>query len=125
MAKGASCARTMDLYRKGYPVVWKVEYWCSFSHKRKDLLGVFDVIALDKERIVGIQDTTWGQVSIRKKKILASPLAWEWLQSPARTIEIVGHKAPDKDKGRHRWEHKVIHITLEDFTDGRPTDESL
>lgn len=123
MAKGASCARTMALYRKDYPVVWKVEYWCGFSRKRKDFLGVLDVLAFNDEIIVGIQDTTWGQTSVRRKKILASPLAWEWLQSPHRTIEIIGHKAPDKSKGRHRWEHKVIPITLEDFTDGRPSDE--
>jgi len=90
MAKGASCARTMAIYRKDYPVVWKVEYWCGFSRKRKDLLGVFDVIAFNDELIVGIQDTTWGQTGTRRKKILASPLAWEWLQSPHRTIEIIG-----------------------------------
>ena len=123
MAKGASCSRTMAHYRKIYKVVYKVEYWCGFSRKRKDFLGVLDVLAFNDEIIVGIQDTTWGQTSVRRKKILASPLAWEWLQSPHRTIEIIGHKAPDKSKGRHRWEHKVIPITLEDFTDGRPADE--
>ena len=124
MAKGASCSRTMTLYRKSYPVVWKVEHWCSFSRRRKDFLGILDVLAFNDEIIVGIQDTTWGLVSVRRKKILASPLAWEWLQSPHRTIEIVGHKAPDKSKGRHRWEHKVLHVTLEDFKDGKPVDEN-
>ena len=125
MAKGASCTRTMSHYRKTYPVVWKMEHWCSFSRKRKDFLNFIDVIAFDDQRLIGIQDTTWGQVSVRKKKILASPLAWDWLQNSHRTIEIIGWKAPDKSKGRHRWEHKVIPITLEDFTNGRPQpDES-
>ncbi len=123
--KGASCKRTMDLYRKYYPVVWKMEYWCGFSRKRKDFLGFIDVLALNGDETVGIQDTTWGQVSVRKKKILASPLAWEWLQSPQRTIEIIGWKAPDKEQGRYRWEYKTIPITLKDFTNGKPQpDES-
>ena len=113
MAKGSSCARTMDIYRKLDYTVWKVEYWCGFSRKRKDFLGI----------IIGVQDTTWGQVSVRRKKILASPLAWEWLQSPHRTIEIIGHKEPDKSVGRHRWEHKVIPITQEDFKNGRPDEK--
>lgn len=123
MAKGASCSRTMKIYRDLDFTVWKVEYWCGFSRKRKDFLGIIDVVAFNDNHIIGIQDTTWGQTGTRKKKILASPLAWEWLQAPTRTIEIMGHKAPDKDKGRHRWEHKIIPVTLEDFTNGRPSDE--
>ena len=120
--KGASCTRTLNIYRKQGFTVEKVEYWCGFSRRRKDFLGVIDVIAFDDSTIVGVQDTSYSNISARKKKILASPLAWEWLQSPHRTIEVIGHKAPDKEKGRHRWEHKIIPITLEDFTDGRPTD---
>lgn len=123
MAKGASCARTMKIYRDLGLTVWKVEYWCGFSRKRKDFLGIIDVVAFDNTTIIGIQDTTWGQTGTRRSKILASPLAWEWLQSPHRTIEIIGHKAPDKEKGRHRWEHKIIPITLEDFTNGKPSGE--
>ena len=122
-SKGASCVRTMDLYRSLGYTVWKMEHWCHFSRKRKDFLGFIDVLAFDDEKIIGIQDTTWGQTAARKKKILASPLAWDWLQCPSRVIEIVGHKAPDKAKGRHRWEHKIIEIILEDFTDGRPHEQ--
>ena len=123
MAKGSSCARTMAIYRKLGYTVEKVEYWCGFSRKRKDFLGIIDVIAFNDSIIIGVQDTTWGQVSVRRKKILASPLAWEWLQSPHRTIEIIGHKEPDKSVGRHRWEHKVIPITQEDFKNGRPDEK--
>jgi hypothetical protein len=113
----------MQHYRDGGYVVWKTEHWCSFSRKRKDLLGFIDVLAFNDDIMIGVQDTTWGQVSARKKKILASPLAWDWLGSSERTIEIIGWKAPDKDKGRHRWEHKILHITLEDFIHGRPEPE--
>jgi hypothetical protein len=124
MAKGASCARTLDHYRKiGWPIVWKVEHWCSFSRKRKDLLGFIDVLVAGDLITLGVQDTTWGQVSARKRKILASPLAYDWLKSPNRQVEIIGWKAPDKLKGRHRWEHKIVEITLKDFIHGRPTDD--
>lgn len=120
MAKGASCSRTMKLYRDlGYKV-WKVEYWCSFSRKRKDFLGIIDVLAFNKQEIIGVQDTTWGQTGTRKKKILTSPLAWDWLQCTNRRIEIVGHRKPDPEKGKHRWDHKVVPITTKDFEHGRP-----
>ena len=102
--------------------MYKVEYWCSFSRKRKDFLGFIDVIAFNDEEIVGVQDTTWPQTSARRRKILASPLAYDWLQCSNRRIEIIGHKKPDKEKGRHRWEHKIVEVTLEDFVNGRPND---
>ena len=120
MSKGASCTRTLAHYRSEGYTVWKVEYWCSFSRKRKDFLGFIDVIAFNDEEIVGVQDTVWGQTSARRRKILASPLAYDWLQCSNRRIEIIGHKKPDKEKGRHRWEHKIIEVTLEDFENGRP-----
>ena len=124
MSKGASCTRTMSLYRSMGYTVYKVEYWCSFSRKRKDFLGFIDVIAFNDEEIVGCQDTTWPQTSARRRKILASPLAYDWLQCSNRRIEIIGHKKPDKEKGRHRWEHKIIEVTLEDFVKGRPSEDS-
>ena len=110
----------MDIYRNLGYTAWKVEYWCNFSKKRKDFLGIIDVLVFNDQEIVGVQDTTWGQTSARRRKILASPLAWDWLQNPHRRIETIGLKEPDKSVGRHRWEHKIIPITLEDFPNGRP-----
>lgn len=119
-SKGASCKRTMDLYRYLEYKVWKTEHWCHFSQRRKDLLGIFDVLAFDECNTIGVQDTTWGQTSARRRKILASPWAYDWLLNQDRRIQIVGWKSPEPDKGRHKWEHKIIEITLDDFKDGRP-----
>ena len=117
MAKTSTTRHTMKLFWKYNYVVWKTEYWCSFSRKRKDLLGFIDVLAFDENEIIGIQDTSAGNMGARVKKILASPLAWDWLQDPTRTIIVVGWK-----KVKNRWVHEEEEIRLGDFKDGRPNE---
>ncbi len=117
MAKTATTTHTMKLFRKYGYKVWKTEYWCSFSRKRKDLLGFIDVIAFDEVETIGIQDTSAGNMGARVKKILASPLAWDWLQEESRTIIVVGWK-----KVKNRWTHTDREIMLSDFKEGRPND---
>jgi len=115
MAKTATTTHTLKMYRKYGYTVWKTEYWCSFSRKRKDLLGFIDVLAFDENEIIGIQDTSVGNMKARIKKILASPLAWDWLQDESRTIIVLGW-----EKVGGRWKHKDHEVRLGDFTDGRP-----
>ncbi len=117
MAKTATTTHTMKLFRKFGYTVWKTEYWCSFSKRRKDLLGFIDVIAFDDVEIIGIQDTSVGNMKARRKKILASPLAWDWLQESSRSIIIVGW-----EKLKNRWTYKEEEVILEDFKEGRPNE---
>ena len=112
------------MYEKEGYIVDKVEHHNTFSGKKKDYLNFIDILVFNNEEIVGVQETSWGQTSARRRKILASPLAYDWLQCSNRRIEIIGHKKPDKEKGRHRWEHKIIEVTLEDFVNGRPSEDS-
>ena len=118
--KGASCKMTMDLYRKWGYHVWKTEVWNSFAGKRLDLFNFIDVLAIDEHVTIGVQDTTTrAQMMTRRRKILGLPHAWDWLQEPHRIIEVIGHTKPGSE-----WEHDIIEITLEDFTDGRPEQSS-
>lgn len=118
MAKTATTTYTMKLFRKFGYTVWKTEYWCSFSRKRKDLLGFIDVIAFDEGEIIGVQDTSVGNMRARVKKILASPLAWDWLQEDSRTIIVVGW-----EKVKNRWTYREEEILLSDFKEGRPNED--
>lgn len=122
--KTASTAMTMTLYREQGFTVWKTEYYFKQPGmpfgRRKDLLGFIDVLAFNKDEIIGVQDTSLTNMGARKKKILASPYAWDWLQNPHRTIEVVGWKKYDKPVDRKYWRPTVKEITLADFTNGRP-----
>ena len=118
MAKTSTTTHTMKLFRKFNYTVWKTEHWCSFSRKRKDLLGFIDVIAFDEVEIIGVQDTSKGNVGARIKKILASPLAWDWLQQENRAIIVVGwHKV------KNRWAYEEEEILLSHFKEGRPNEQ--
>lgn len=116
----STTARTRKLYEESGYTAWKTEYWCGFSHKRKDLFGFMDILAFNDTQTIGVQDTSWANTSARKNKILASPIAYDWLLSTCRQIHVVGWKAPDKSVGRHRWTHKIIIIAPADFKEGRP-----
>ena len=117
--KGPSCKRTMDLYRSWGYSVWKTEVYNTFSGTRLDLFNFIDVLAIDEFVTIGVQDTTTrAQMMTRRRKILKLGYAWDWLQEPHRIIEVIGHTNPTRE-----WEHDIIEITLEDFTNGRPSDE--
>lgn len=49
-----------------------VETWNPFARKRKDLLGIFDILCLKDGETVGVQTTTVSNVAARVKKINAS-----------------------------------------------------
>lgn len=124
--KTASTAMTMKLYREQDYTVWKTEYYfkqpgMAFG-RRKDLLGFIDVLAFTDDETIGVQDTSHSNMGARRKKILASAYAWDWLQHPDRKIHIVGWKKYDKPVERKYWRPTVKEITIKDFADGRPED---
>ena len=113
---GVNDTRTKaNLESRGY-TYWKTEYWCSFSRRRKDLLGFIDALGVQEGKpIIGVQTTSRGCISARRAKILASPLALLWLRAGQR-IEIHGwDKHTPKGTRLLRWRVKVVEITEEDF----------
>ena len=67
---------TLDLLRKDCDAVEVVEHWQSFHGRkggvRKDLFGFIDIIALRGGETIGVQATSWANVSARVKKIAES-----------------------------------------------------
>lgn len=49
------------------------EHWNPFAKIRKDLFGFIDVMAVGNGKIIGVQTTSYSNISARVKKILASP----------------------------------------------------
>ena len=80
MAKSPT-AKTLEYCRAANcDAVQKVEMWCPFSKKRKDLFGFIDVVAIFCGKIHGIQSTTRAHVGDRLNKIQTQchdeALAW-------------------------------------------------
>ena len=70
----------------------------SFSKPRADLFGVVDLVALTGQAIVGIQTTSRGNASSRRRKIDDLETATAWRQSGG-VIEVWGWaKRPTIDK---------------------------
>ena len=77
--------------------------------KRRDLFNIFDVVAVrpDFTGVLGLQITSWSNVSARLNKIKTSPEALAWLNR-GNQIEIWGWK----QKSNKRWEakRKEVHV---------------
>lgn len=61
--------RSLKHLRDAGYTCWVVEYWNSFSRKRVDLFGLFDILAIREGETVAVQTTSGSNVSARVKKI--------------------------------------------------------
>lgn len=61
------------LKAEGYTVA-VVEYWNSFTRRRHDLFGMFDLLALRSGETLAVQTTSGSNVSARVRKISDSGL---------------------------------------------------
>ena len=111
---------TKKLREEGY-LVEIVERYNSFSRKRHDLLGLFDVIALKNDQLIGIQITTESNNSARYRKMTdESSHLKPWLMTNNEAWIITWKKI------KHRWRYRkrilsmsedgTIHKDLIDWT---------
>lgn len=104
-------ARSLKLLRSWGLVPAVVECWIPGVNLRRDLFGIFDVIALNPVEgfVLGVQCTSEGNISSRVKKVQASPFIRAWLRSGC-TAEVWGW-------GRHggRWEVRRVEINVNDL----------
>ncbi len=89
------------------------EKYNPFSKRRNDLYGIFDAICFkSSERgVVGLQITSYSNVSSHLKKIKESEYTKDWLLAGNR---IVVHGWHHKGKGA-RWKAREVEITLNDL----------
>jgi hypothetical protein len=93
-------ARTIALYEsKGYKCDI-VESYNSFSRRKKDLFGIFDIVAIGNGETLGIQLTSKSNMSSRIKKITDSEYFTEIVRSGWRIIVIGWFK---KENGRYDY----------------------
>ncbi len=89
--------------------VEKVEWWNSWAHKRQDLLGVGDFLALNGKELLLVQVTDHTHSDSHKKKALASVKLSLWISAGGH---FVLHLWKKKNNRWHVSEHSYREIYL-------------
>jgi len=77
-----------------------VESYNAFTKRKKDLFGIFDIVAIGNGETIGIQLTSKSNMSSRIKKIADSDFFTEIVRSGWRIIVIGWYK---KENGRYDY----------------------
>jgi len=72
-----------------------VESYNSFTRRKKDLFGIFDVLAVGAGQTIGIQITSKSNMNARVKKIEESEFLPEIIGAGWRIIVIGWYKKPN------------------------------
>lgn len=72
-----------------------VESYNSFTRRKKDLFGIFDILAVGNGETVAVQLTSKSNMSTRIKKISESDKLPEILRSKWRILVIGWYKKPN------------------------------
>lgn len=102
---GSPTQRSLAVLRESYPLVQKVEHWDHYAHKRRDLFGIIDIVAVNDHSIVGVQATSASNVSSRIHKIEDSP-ALPILRKAGIRVLVHGWR---KSKGR--WVLREVDVS--------------
>ena len=124
--------RTLALLRREGGLVEVVEHWNPWSRTRKDLLGLFDVLQVLDDDMVGVQCCAGASFAARVKKMMDSPSLIVWLKSQYRWAAIHAWRKVGPRGRRKTWQVRRAHIRLiagqpvlferaENFTPPQPT----
>lgn len=81
--------RTISLLKEqGYQCT-VVETYCAFTKRKKDLFGIFDILAVGNGETIAVQITSKANMSARIKKIQESEFLPEIIRSGWR-IKVIG-----------------------------------
>jgi hypothetical protein len=87
--------RTIALFEaKGYKCDI-VESYNAFTKRKKDLFGIFDILAIGNGETVGIQITSKSNMSSRIKKISESEYLPELVRSNWKILVLGWYKKPN------------------------------
>ena len=90
-----------------------VEHWNSFVHRKYDLFGWIDVLAIYDGKFVGIQTTTQAHGAERMHKARGNPALAAWLQAGGILVIHCWAKRGGRDK-RKLWTLKEEFLTSAD-----------
>jgi hypothetical protein len=110
----------MKLLRERGFLVDRSEHWNSFAHRRIDLFGFADLVALvpGGSGVLAVQ-VCWKDVPAHLEKIAATPAARAWLACGNRIVIHSWTKRGARGK-RKTWQCAEQEITLADFENIKP-----
>lgn len=90
---------------------WIVEHWNSFSRKRVDLFGMFDILCVRDGETLAVQTTTTG-VAARIRKIAESPYIGD-VRKAGWKLEVHGWRKRKVKRGgkAERWVQRVVDVS--------------
>lgn len=99
------------LRAQGY-VCWIVEYWNSFTRRRCDLFGAWDIIALREGEVLFVQTTSGSNVSARARKIADNEYTPVIRKAGVR-MEVHGWRKAKVKRGSkaERWVQRVVDVS--------------
>lgn len=106
MASKSPTGRSLEAIRERGYQPWVVEYWNSFSRKRVDLFGCWDIVAAGNGEILFVQTTSGSNVSARVKKIAENPVT-PLLREAGVRMEVHGWRK----SARNRWVLRVVDVS--------------
>lgn len=109
--------RTLSLLRKYGYTSYIVEHWNQFARIRQDLFGGIDIVAIKVGQfgVLGIQTTSYSNMSKRVKKLTAIPALKLWVEC-GNGLEVWGWKKAGKSGKRKLWEVSKHTIDQSMFT---------
>ena len=73
--------KTRDYLKSEGAIVGNVEFWNKYSKKSVDLFNLFDMIAIFRHSLCGIQTTTMANFQKHHKKMVENPILNYWLDT--------------------------------------------
>lgn len=99
--------RSLTKLRKDGYVAEVVEKFNSFTKTRKDLWGIIDILAIRRDEVLGVQTTSWANVSARVKKITDSEHIGAIREAGIRVVVHGWRKNPKTN----RWEVREVDLS--------------
>lgn len=105
--------RSLKLLRDEGVIVEKVEQRLPIPGKfvTRDLFNVFDLVAIFKDKICGVQVTSGSNVSARLAKIQGEPAAATWIRAGG-SIHVHGWRKVGKRGERKAWACRLLTASL-------------
>lgn len=97
---------TLKKWRNAGYMAQVVEHWNPHARKRKDLFGIIDVVAIGPEGTIGIQATSYANISARVRKIEDMPETVELLREAGWKLIVEGWRKP-----KTRWICREVDIS--------------
>lgn len=83
-----------------------VERWLPKANVRRDLFGMFDIVAVGRGHTVGVQVTGYTSVALHRRTLLMAPALAE-VRAAGWHVQIHGWR-----KVRNRWTCRVVDLTV-------------